>query len=218
MIHRVLFYGLFLAAVAVLPYASSEWLKASRSKANATASDGAASSSGLAAADNSIASKSTVALVSPPPAAITASTPPVVPLAEAVRFEATPSWVMQRWPRVTAGLPDGQLQGYRVPLITGTREDDVAGSLTYYFNAQLACQRITFQGTSGDPRKVTQYIAGQFGLTRRTSDDPGLLLYQARWNGKPVSELRIKPAPVVSASAPLARYEVQWTLSSWGRK
>jgi hypothetical protein len=172
----------------------------------------------VAIADASNASKSAVALITPQSAAPTASAPPVVGLTEAVRFDVTPTWVMTRWPRVTAGLPDGGQQGYRVPLVTGTRQDDIAGSLTYYFSGQQYCQRITFQGTTGDPRLLVAHIAGQFGLIPRASDDPGLQLYQTRWNGKPVSELRIKPAAVVSASSALARYEVQLTLNSWARK
>ena len=114
------------------------------------------------------------------------------------------------------GLPEGQLQGYRVPLVTGTREDDVVGSLTYYFDAQQVCRKITLQGSVGDPRKLVAYIMGRFELLRQTSTDPGLHLYQTRWNGKPVSELRIKAVPVVKASTPHARYQIELALNSWG--
>src|SRR5690606_17564890 len=43
-------------------------------------------------------------------------------LAEPFRFDITPDWVFRRWQRVStvSNLPD--LQGYRVPLVTGTRE------------------------------------------------------------------------------------------------
>ncbi len=60
-----------------------------------------------------------------------------------LRFDVTVEWVMQRWPRVSTGLPYLQLQGYRVPLVTGTKVADLAGSLTYYFNARQQVQRIT---------------------------------------------------------------------------
>jgi hypothetical protein len=221
MIHRVLIYGLFLAAVAVLPYASSVWLKKSRPNAAAgnsdvaDAADGASVSKSLTAPSGATP---TVALIAQQPPQNQPGVPPLVGLAEAIRFEVTVPWILHRWPRITTGLPDGELQGYRVPLVTGTREDDLAGSLTYYFNVQQVCQRITFQGTTGDPRNVAAFIAGKFGLIRRSGDDPGMQMYQTRWNGKPVSEMRIKAAPVVSASAPLARYEVQWTLNSWARR
>jgi hypothetical protein len=214
MISRFLFYGGFLVAVAVLPYFSSQWLKASRTTDGSAQTSSAAFDGGLAAGTPNFTSPAGA----PPINAARSDSPPIVPMAEAITFDVTPSWLYGRWPRVTTGLPEGDLQGYRVPLVTGTREDDVAGSLTYYFTARQTCQRITFQGTTGDPRKVIAHIVGRFGLIERTSNDPGTQLYQTRWNGKPVSELRIKAAPVVSASAPLARYEVQWTLNSWARK
>jgi hypothetical protein len=141
----------------------------------------------------------------------------VVGIAEAIRFDVTTASIINRWPRVTAGLPEDNLQGYRVPLVTGTRHDEIAGSLTYYFNNQQLCQKITFQGVTGDPTKFTSYIVSNFGLNRQASSDPGMHLYQTRWNGKPVSELQIKVMPVVKADAPHARYEVQLTLSNWSR-
>jgi len=56
--------------------------------------------------------------------------------------------VISRWPRVSAGLAELQLQGYRVPLVSGTTANDLAGALTYYFNSRQQVQRITFQGTT----------------------------------------------------------------------
>ena len=59
----------------------------------------------------------------------------------------------------STGLTYLQLQGYRVPLVTGTTLADVAGSLTYYFNAQQRVQRITFRGTTGDPSVLATLLA-----------------------------------------------------------
>ena len=87
-----------------------------------------------------------------------ADTMPLPSLAEVLRFDATVDWVLQRWPRVTTGLPYLQLQGYRVPLVTGTGLADVAGSLTYYFNARQQVQRITFRGTTGDPQRFGSLV------------------------------------------------------------
>ena len=134
--------------------------------------------------------------------------PPVVELAEALRFNVTASWILGRWPRVTTGLPDAGLQGYRVALVSGTQEDDLAGALTYYFNKNHVCQRITFQGTTGDARKLISMLTTRFGFERQTSDDPGVYLYQIRWNGRATSELQVRPARVIRASAPTARFEV----------
>jgi hypothetical protein len=130
-------------------------------------------------------------------------------LAEVIQFNASPGWVLQRWPRVTAGLAELDLQGYRVPLVTGTGQDDLAGSLTYYFDRSQKAARIDFQGTTGDPRKLIALVTNQYHFEPQASNDPGLLLYQVKWNGKPQSELRIRPARVVRADQPYARYEVQ---------
>jgi hypothetical protein len=215
MIHRVLFYGLILVAAGALPYVSSQWLKASRSAAGATES--AATAPPVVAAAGQAGSPPVV-LLGATTSAPKPGEPPLVPIDEAIRFDITTPWLLSRWPRVTTGLPEGNLQGYRVALVTGTREDDLAGSLTYYFDTQQVCKRITFQGTVGDPRRITAHVVGRFGLVRQAGGDPGLHLFQTRWNGKPVSELRIKAVPVVKSSAPNARYDVQLTLNSWSRK
>ena len=219
MIQKVLFYGLFLVAAGVLPYLSSQWSNASRSAAGGDASiadESTPASGGTAtAAPNTVAA---VANVAPQPVGSQSRELPLIDLAAAIRFDVTTSELFQRWPRVVTGLPEGDLQGYRVPLVTGTREDDVAGSLTYYFNRHQVCQKITLFGSVGDPRMLIAYVAGRFALQRQIRSDPGLHLYQTRWNGKPVSELRIKAAPVVKASAPHARYEVEMALKSWPQK
>ena len=55
-------------------------------------------------------------------------------LSEVLRFDIPPAWVMQNFPTVNTGVGDMQLDGLRVPLITGTRPDDLVGTLTYYFD------------------------------------------------------------------------------------
>jgi hypothetical protein len=215
MILRLFFAGLFLVAVAVLPYFSSEWMKSSSTASGGEGSaQGATSLSGTAPVGAGIATPIT-GIGGPPVGSARPDAPPIVALSEAIRFNVTPAWLFGRWPRVTTGLPDGEFQGYRVPLVSGTREDDVTGSLTYYFNARQVCQKITLVGATGDVRKITGEVVGRFGLRRQTSDDAGLHLYQTRWNGKPVSQLKIKAAPVVKASEPLARYQIDLVLYSW---
>ena len=68
--------------------------------------------------------------------------------------ERTSAWVLARWPRVSTRLANLDLQGYRVPLVSGTADGDLAGSLTYYFNSQQRVQRITFIGSTGDARPL----------------------------------------------------------------
>jgi hypothetical protein len=129
-------------------------------------------------------------------------------LGEVFRWEITTSWILGHWPRVSAGLADVELQGYRVPLVTGTATDDLAGSLTYYFNKRQRLQRITFFGTTGDSRRLVALLATRFGFVRELHDDPGLFLYRVRSGRKVISELRIKPTSVVRADAPFSRFNV----------
>ncbi|HEX3724866.1 MAG TPA: DUF6690 family protein [Pirellulales bacterium] len=133
-------------------------------------------------------------------------------LGEVFQFDGTPAWVMARWPRVTAGLAELDLQGYRVPLVSGTSQGDLAGSLTYYFDKNQRISFITFHGTTGDPRKLVALVASRYRLVPQTTDDPSLSLYQMKWNGKPVSELRIRTARVVRADQPFSRYEIDVAL------
>jgi hypothetical protein len=134
---------------------------------------------------------------------------PLPSLAEVLRLDVSVDWVLQRWPRVTTGLPQLQLQGYRVPLLSGTRVSDVAGSLTYYFNARQQVQRITLRGTTGDPRELATLLASRYGFTRRLTNDPGVVLFEAvDSSNRPVGSLKIRSAPVVSVSQPYSRFQV----------
>lgn len=135
---------------------------------------------------------------------------PVHPLEDALRFDVTTAWVLSNWPRVSAGLAELDLQGYRVPLVTGTSDADVAGSLTYYFNPQQRVARITFFGTTGDTRKLVALLESRYGFKRIVTPEPNLFVYQAKtWTyGKVTSELRMRPAPVVRSDLPHSRFEV----------
>lgn len=127
---------------------------------------------------------------------------------EIFRWDVTTSWILSRWPRVSAGLSEVERQGYRVPLVTGTSTDDLAGSLTYYFSARQRLERITFLGTTGDSRRLIALLATKFGFVREPDDDPSLFLYRVREGRKVTSELRIKPAHIVRSDAPYRRFEV----------
>jgi hypothetical protein len=134
--------------------------------------------------------------------------PIVHPMEDALRLDVTTDWVMTNWPRVSAGLAELDLQGYRVPLVSGTTEADVAGSLTYYFNAKQRLERITFFGTTGDAGKLVALLEARFAFKRSDTKEPNLFLYQVKSWGKVQSELRIRPSPVVRKDVPNSRYEV----------
>ena len=134
---------------------------------------------------------------------------PARDLEEVFRFDRTPGWVAVNWPRVSTGLGQLPLHGYRVPLVTGTGEDDLAGALTYYFGPQQQLERITFYGTTGNVNRLIHLLVSQHRFTRRPTNDAGLFLYEAADpSHRVVGSLRIRSAPVLRADDPLGRFEI----------
>jgi len=141
--------------------------------------------------------------------ALPAEMMPLPSLSEVLRFDVTVEWILRRWPRVTTGLPYMQLQGYRVPLVTGTGLADVAGSLTYYFNARQQVQRITLRGTTGDPSVLASILASRHQFTRRLTNDPGVIVYEAvDSSNRSAGSLQIRSAKVITANQPHLRFEI----------
>jgi len=135
-----------------------------------------------------------------------------VGLEEALRFDLTPAWVVSRFPRVSAGLGYLQLQGYRVALVSGTAEDDVAGSLTYYFNLEKL-QRIVFQGTTGDYRRLSQFLMVHYGFALRPVNTPGVFLFEGpAVAGKAGSFLWVEPSSLMKAEEPFKRFNISLVL------
>ncbi len=153
---------------------------------------------------------------------LTSSSPPPEPALEGLptydfadifRFDVSPGWIMGRWSRVSSGLATLQLHGYRVPLVTGTAEDDLAGSLTYYFNSLQQLQRITFSGTTGDSRRLVRFITTRYGFARRVVNDPSLFIYEIpEPRGPAKNVLRIRPARVLKADRPYQRFDVELSI------
>jgi len=128
-------------------------------------------------------------------------------------FQITPEWIVAHWPAVSTGLARLQLEGYRVPLVTGTAQHDLAGSLTYYFNAEQKLQQITFIGTTGDPRPLIGLLSTRFQLTRRLVNDPGLVVYEAvHSNNQPASSLNIRLAPLAEPNDSYRCYNIDLSL------
>ena len=145
-----------------------------------------------------------------------AALPPVVPvdrlpprrIEEVFRFEVTPPWVLSSWPRVSTVLADLNLQGYRVALVTGPAEYDLAGALTYYFDAEQRLQRMQFVGTTGDARPLVEHLTSRLGFERKVTDDPRLYRYEVLESGQVLSLLEIRPKPVIHAYEPRHRFDV----------
>jgi hypothetical protein len=137
---------------------------------------------------------------------------PIKPLAEVLDFEITPPWVLGNWPNVTTGLRDGDLFGYRVPLVTGTAEDAITGSLTYYFTPAQRLERIQLRGDTGDARALVEIVTTRFGMQRQISGE-GEYLYRQVADKQTVGELRATTRRVVRSAAPYQRFEISLTLS-----
>jgi hypothetical protein len=140
-------------------------------------------------------------------AAQTEQVPQPLDLPSALRFEITPRWVLNRWPRVTTTRSEQPFDGLRVPLITGTGPFDLAGSLTYYFDQNSQLQRISFRGYTSDERYVVSVVTRQFGMHPKPSVNASI--YLNSWNGKPTSALIIRRRPVVQSLADHRNFEVQ---------
>lgn len=123
---------------------------------------------------------------------------PLPTIEQALRFDLTPQWVISRWPAVStvAGEPDEL--GMRVAWVSGTRPDDVAGSLTYYFDAHHRLQRITVTGLTGDPRRLLSAVVVPYGLKSQPTTDAAY--YIAGDPHDPTSEV-IVSHPLPSGSA-----------------
>jgi hypothetical protein len=223
-VRRFMFSGVMVSAV-IVPYLMStgtEWLNTIRSS---LAGSGQAETQEASSGQSTGQVPAALGQTQPQPFHFASHLPEVhkpsnIPLeghgnyelSEVINMQATPAWIMSRWPRVTVGLAELDLQGYRVPLVTGTRPDDLAGSLTYYFDQHQQVALIHFRGTTGDPRKLIGLMMTHYKFQPQVTGDPSLQLYQVKWNGKPISELQVHTASVLRASEPLTRFTVELAL------
>ncbi len=127
-------------------------------------------------------------------------------LQQVVRFDVSPNWVMQRFPQVTTVLSEVQLDGLRVPLITGTSPTDMAGTLSYFFDRYQRVQRIQVHSVTGDPSRFLAELQHAYQFQQQPS--LGGSLYVRKWNNQPSSLVYLTPAPVIKADAPFARFNV----------
>lgn len=137
--------------------------------------------------------------------------PACADFSEVFRADITPQWVTQRWPRVSTVTAELGLEGLRVPLVSGTRIDDVAGTLTYYFNQYHQVQRVAFDGFTGDERRLLTMLTAVYGLKPEPTLDAGM--YVSRWNATPTSVLKLSRAPIITAASPHARLHLQVELN-----
>ena len=147
------------------------------------------------------------------PATLANSPLEIQQLSQVLRFDITVGWILGHWSRVSTGLAELDLQGYRVGLVTGTSEGDLAGSLTYYFNAKQQLERITFSGNTGAVQPLITLLASRFHFVSETTDDPSQVVYRVRHGRKKIAgELRIKTATIVRRQDARARFAVSFTI------
>jgi hypothetical protein len=217
MIRTLLKLGILVAAIGV-PYAifSDGWRNTLRDKWNGMrASPGQTSTSNKSSPDDVIRDSlyAPTAVREPTAGTVSGSPQPTLTgghtdnLLSVLRFDVSPEWVSSRWSRVSTTLAEMDLEGLRVPLVTGHDTDDLAGSLTYYFNHKREVQRIAFDGYTGDPRPLIATVTRYYRLQEEPTLGAGL--YLAKWNGTPTSMLRIRHSPVVRADYPNSHYEVR---------
>ncbi|MFK7736624.1 MAG: DUF6690 family protein [Pirellulaceae bacterium] len=130
---------------------------------------------------------------------------PVQALREVVRFDISPNWIPNRFPRVNTVLSNMQLDGLRVPLVTGTQPTDLAGTLTYYFDRYKRVQRVTIHAVTGDPSRFVAELQHAYQMEQQPSLGGGL--FMKKWNGRPVSLVYTAPAPVLTENNRHSRYQ-----------
>ena len=128
----------------------------------------------------------------------------VTDLREVLRFDIVPGWLPQRFARVSTVTSNVQMDGLRVPLITGTQPNDIAGSLTYYFDASQSLKRINLHGLTGDPSPLSNLMVQFYQL--KPEQSLGGQLFTTRWNNRITSVMHIAPAPVIYAGADHSKY------------
>lgn len=148
-------------------------------------------------------------LVTPPPAepsldqkllelvntAATTHSQPAVAIEEAFHFEITKAWVAQRWSRISMVHGDLDHLGMRVAWVSGIQPDDVAGSLTYYFDQHHQLQRITFTGQAVEPRRLLAAVIPAFHLQSLPTTDAAH--YVSGDRDDPTSEVLVKHLPTI---------------------
>lgn len=177
--------------------------KSDKNVAAATPAPSAATETDQKQSSNAVASPTKLAI----------DTTPVPSLDEVFRFDIAPADVLRRWPRVSTDLPYLTLHGYRVPLVSGTDSASIAGSLTYYFNPAQQVQRITFRGTTGDPRALVYLLTNRYHYARRPNNDPSRLVYEAsNSSSQLIGQVVIRTAAVVRQTDLHNRYEIDLTM------
>lgn len=133
---------------------------------------------------------------------------PITPVNQVLRFDVTKDWVNRTWPRKTVAPTDVGLTSVRVPLVTGTQLSSLAGSLTYFFNAQGQVEHISFRGRTGDALQLIQLLTQHYQF-QRVDVGVGEQVYQVRSGEGVQSELRLQTGGVIRSDTPQQNVAVE---------
>lgn len=141
---------------------------------------------------------------------------PAYSIADVLRMDVSKEWVYSRWARKSTGLAEPQLFGVRVPLVSGTRMSDVAGSLTYYFNVAGQVDKIRLNGKTADPSELVGLVSRRYGLQPAIPLVPGEQLYRVVRDGRVESELKTRTGSVLWATSPHTSFSVELEINRPG--
>jgi hypothetical protein len=136
---------------------------------------------------------------------------------QVLRFNINKDWVYRNWARKSTWPTDVGLVGVRVPLVTGTDIAALAGSLTYFFNAQGQLEHISFRGRTGDTTALVNFLARTYQF-QWSSAPVGEQVYQVKNGNRVQSELRTRPEAVLWTTAPHSSIAVELELARPGSK
>jgi len=127
------------------------------------------------------------------------------------RFDVTPRWVLARWPQASTVAGEPEQLGMRMAIVTGTKPDDIAGSLTYFFDPHHRVQRVTFTGMTRDPRRLLTAVITPYALKSQPTTDAAH--YVAGDPREPTSEVIVGHPSLLDPSSPTPLTEVSVDLS-----
>lgn len=116
----------------------------------------------------------------------------------------------------TTVTDDKGQQGVRVALVTGDQLDDLAGSLTYWFDHRGRTCRIQFEGVTGDPGRLTSYVMRAQRMSPRGVPVNALFVRDGRAGPRHV--LHISRPRVVNLKTLYGRYQVALELNISGQQ
>lgn len=124
------------------------------------------------------------------------------------------SWVQRTYGDASRTVDADQQSGLRVTLVTGNELEDLAGSLTYWFDRQGKVQRIQFRGVTGNPAKLASFARRSQKMVPRARQQDALFV---RTSTKGTQHLlRISRPAVVDVSTLYGRYNISLELNRSG--